>query len=178
MGFDDNNIHEEELHFHYNRENRLKNAPDIVKSHYDGTEKLPPKGIFKSLVHTKASRYLLGSIVLLVLMIVFVTNVPTETNAGTLYDIPFSLSAFVFDDNTFVTLSAEEIRVDKDFPIVIIFKALNNDGNIIQESSYFPIYYGNEDSYVTTFANYDIITIEAEISIEDEILMLSTKVQK
>ena len=52
----------QELHFFYNREERLKNAPQIVQDYYSGKFK-PTKGFFRVMFATKGNRFLFVSLV-------------------------------------------------------------------------------------------------------------------
>ena len=58
----------EELHFFYNREERLKNAPQIVQDYYSGKFK-PAKGFFRIMFATKGNRFLFVALVLFVAFI-------------------------------------------------------------------------------------------------------------
>ncbi len=176
---DDKKINEEELHFYYKREDRIQRAPQIVRSHYDGTSEKPPKGFFKSLVHTKSSRFLLGSIVLLVIMILFATNIPIDRNTGTIADVPFELSAFLFDGAVYVTLKGFETPISSDMLISVYFRVLDSNKDIITYSSSHSFFDGNEKIFRTTFAISDIIQyVECDISMNKETIQLLTKVEE
>ncbi len=175
---DEKNIHEADLHFYYNREERINRAPSIVKSHYDGTEKVPEKGFFKSLVSTKSSRFLLGSIVLLVIMILFVTNIDTTSNVATLNNVTLELSAFSYDESVYVTLKAHEAATEEDISTSIYFSALNDKEIVIKQSTMHSIFDGNENFYRTTFPKYDILYIECIVTLNDETVHLKTVVQE
>ncbi len=178
MTDDDEIISEENLHFYYNRDERVRRAPDIVRSHYDGSEKLPPKGFFKSLTHTKSSRFLLGSIVLLIIMILFATNIDLDSKSGTIDSIPFSLSAFKFEESAFVTVKADETIVQDDIPVSVYFYALDSENTIVEQSSIHSIFDGKENFYRTTFSKYDIMFIECEVLLNGKTLELKTNVQE
>ncbi len=175
---DDEKINPEDLHFYYNREERIKRAPEQVRSYYDGTLKQPPKGFFKALVHTKSSRFLLGSIVLLVIMILFVTNFEVPRSSASVEDVHFELSAFLFEDTVFVTLKANEASVDSDYTVSAYFNALNVQEEILEQASIHSIFSGNENFYRTTFSKYDIIKIDCTVYFGESTLQLQTDVQE
>ncbi len=175
---DNEHIREEDLHFHYNREDRIKRAPEIVRAHYDGTEKTLPKGFFKSLVHTKSSRFLLGSIILLIIMILFVTNINIVGNTATVKNISFELSAFTFEDTVFVSVKAHEAEVSDDISLSVYFIAHDKQETIVAEASIHSIFDGNENFYRTTFSKYDIMSITCDILVEDEIIQLKASVKE
>ncbi len=176
---DENNLHEEELQFHYNRSDRLSRAPEIVRSHYDGTEKQPPKGFFKSLVHTKSSRFLLGSIVLLIIMILFVTNVEMDKNSGTIKNVPFEITAFSFDSNVYVTITASESDTPSDLLISAYLKGYNDQDEEITHATLHSVYDGSERILRHSFLISEITQyMECIITLGGETLELRTKVQE
>ncbi len=176
---DDEKINEAELQFYYNREERLRKAPSIVQSHYDGTEKELPKGFFKSLIHTKSSRFLLGSIVLLIIMILFVTNVEMDRSSGTIKNVPFKITAFSFDSSVYVTLTASESETSNDLLISAYLKGYNEQNEEVTHSTSHSIYDGSERILRTAFAISDIIHyVECEITLGGEALHLRTEVQE
>ena len=64
------NPSEAELNFHYKREERLKDAPTVVQKYYAGELPTAPKGLFKALVHTKASRFTFIALILVLALFV------------------------------------------------------------------------------------------------------------
>lgn len=171
-------IHEEELHFYYDRSKRLERAPDIVQSYYDGTAPTAPKGFFQSLVHTRMSRFLLGGLVLSLIMILFAVLVSGQKNANSVQEIEFTLSAFLFEDTIYVTLIAGASANNQTKPIEILFRALGSDAIPLTQAELQLIYDGNENFYRTTFTDYDILYIESDISVAGETITLSTAVSK
>ncbi len=165
-----------ELNFHYKRENRIKNAPDIVQSHYDKTDSAP-KGIFKSLLATKSSRFLFGSIVLLLIMIFFVRNIDNITKPNSIQGISVDVSAFLFENTIYVTVTAKETEITE-LPLTVSFRGINEANEIVEMSNIYSIFDGNENFYRTTFEKYDIIRVECDISTETETITLQTNVQK
>ncbi len=172
-----NDFNNDELNFHYSRENRLKKAPDIVKEHYEEDGK-PSNGFFKSLVATKSSRFLLGSIVLLLVMIFFVKNIDKIAQPTNIDGISIELAAFSFDSTVYVTATAKECPVEKDIPLTVCFNALNSENKIVKTSTIYSIFDGTENVSRTTFANDDIMTIECHVSTETKTITLKTNVQK
>ena len=166
-----------ELQFHYQRENRIKNASDIVQAHYNGEDK-QTHGFFKSLVATKSSRFLFGGIVLLLVMIFFAKNIDKIVPPSNIEGIPVDATAFLFDSTVYVTVTAKEASVEKDIPLTVCFNAKNNENKIIETSTIYSIFDGNENLLRTTFSKQDILTVECQISTETEAITLKTTVQK
>ena len=162
-----NDFNNDELHFHYKREDRIKNEPDFVQSH----------GIFKSLVATKSSRFLLGGIVLLLVMIFFAKNIDKISQPSTLEGIAIDLSAFSFDSTVYVTAIAKETTIEKEIPITACFNAKNSNNAIVKSTTIYSIFDGKELSLESTFEKNDIMTIECHISTETDSIVLKTKVQ-
>lgn len=171
-------IHEEDLHFYYNRSKRLENAPDVVRSHYDGTAPTAPKGFFKALVHTRMSRFLLGGLILTLVMLLFTTLVSGQKNINSVHGIDVELSAFLFENTIYSTVTAVESPTAEDNFVTISFRALDIDKIPVTEAEIHSIYDGNENFYRTTFTNYDILYVEADVSVAGETVTLSTAVSK
>ena len=73
-------MNEEELTFYYNREKRLERAPENVKRFYNGTAPTAPKGLFKALVHTKHSRFMLAAVGISLAVVVLTTLFGAKSN--------------------------------------------------------------------------------------------------
>lgn len=171
-------IREEDLHFYYDRSKRLENAPDIVRSYYDGTAPTAPKGFFQALVHTRMSRFLLGGLVLSSIMILFAILVSEKNNANSINEINFELSAYLFEDTIYTKVTAAPSTTKEDTLVTILFRALGTDKIPIAETEIYSNYDGNEKYYGTTFINYDILFVESDVSVAGETITLNTAVSK
>lgn len=155
---------EEPLVFYYNREERIKSAPTIVKSAYDGTAEKPPSGIFEALVHTKSSRFMLLALAFALVVTIFIGFFGNKTNQALIKDVSFEISAFSFNDVVYTSLHYKRKDSNKtNTPIKIIFSGLDADGNQLISKETEALIDKDEDYIRTTFNDYDIISIKSEI---------------
>ena len=210
-------MNEEELTFYYNREKRLERAPENVKRFYNGTAPTAPKGLFKALVHTKHSRFMLAAVGISLAVVVLTTLFGAKSNQKNINDVRLVLSAFSFDESVYVTLrafgnpdargkaeqeqgsvaagsvaeqstdsagsaavqggslsgaEAEALTVKADFA------GCGKDGGVLVEKKIQSVYDGKENFYRTIFTDYDIVSVQADVSINGERTLLKTAVQR
>lgn len=173
----------ENFTYYYNREDRLKSANKMVQDYYNGQWKGPPKGLIKSLVHSKSSKFMfiVLCLVLCVVVIVMISN--SRANVSTISGIKFELSAFKFEETIYVTLKCEQKKSSKNQEIQnqdikVQFYCLDNSQNIVNKYEKTDFFKNNELFFRTTFKDYDIITIEAEILTKDQNQKLSCLVKE
>lgn len=175
------------LVFHYNRENRISKAPSQVQAAYDGTMTKPPKGFFKALVHTKSSRIML--IVMFLVLGFTVANILTgnKKNKGKIDDISFTLSAFSFEDTIYVslqmkndskTLQKSKKITEKERLVQAEFSFFDKEGFSLIDQKYEKTFANNEIFLRTTLSNYDILSIGCLLNIDDQELLLETRVEQ
>ena len=199
-------MNEEELTFYYNREKRLERAPENVKRFYNGTAPTAPKGLFKALVHTKHSRFMLAAVGISLAVVVLTALFGAKSNQKNINGVRLVLSAFSFDDSVYVTLrafgnpdargkaeqeqgsvaagsvavqggtfsgaEAETLTVKADFT------GCGKDGGVLVEKKIQSVYDGKENFYRTIFTDYDIVSVQADVSINGERTLLKTAVQR
>lgn len=105
----DQEIDEDKLVFRYSRQERLRNAAEDVRALNDPRSRRRPS-LFQTLTPNRASAFLLLAILMLSLTIV-VTNLlfPSRDEASLAGD-RLKLSAFAYDNDTYVTLKKERGR--------------------------------------------------------------------
>lgn len=168
---------EEHIVFYYNRDERIKNSPTIVKNAYDGTAQKPPSGIFEALVHTKSSRFMLLALVFAIVVTVFIGLFGNKTNQALIKDTTFEVSAFSFNDMIYTSLHYEREKKDSiDIPIKVIFYGLDSNENQVIKNEVDAIINKDEDFIRTTFTDYDIISVKIEIITEENTDILSCSV--
>ena len=84
---------EAELNFHYKREDRLKDAPTVVKKYYAGELPTAPKGLFKALVHTKSSRFTFMALILVLALVVALIFLGPKANQNSLGNTQHSVNS-------------------------------------------------------------------------------------
>lgn len=172
----------ENLNFRYNRTERLKSAPKEVQDYYNGNWKGPPKGFFKALVHTTGSKFIFAALCFVLAISVVVMIVNSRENIITFANVKSEISAFSFDDIVYVTLQCQEknttIDTIKNNKIKVVLKALDAQKNIINFSEQEDFFTKNEIFFRTTFQDYDIISVLAEITIKGQTETIFCNVEK
>ena len=168
-----------EYHFFYNREERLKNAPQIVRDYYDG--KLKPLRGFSALYKNKANLFVLLALVFFVGVAWIYTGFNKSRNYAKISDIDAELSAFSYNDEVYVSARFKRNVNAKDFSekdIKINFEAVNADLQVAERSEDFLTYKEGEQFLRTKFPDFDIIRIDAAVEIGGEQKELSTPVKR
>jgi hypothetical protein len=182
---DDEQKHpEEQMVFHYNREERLKRAPKIVQDYYSGNFKPYKGGLFKSLVNTRANRLLFVTIVFAFGILWFVNYFGPQKSSGSLAGVDVKLSAFSYEDSVYASFKIEEAGKKKKalfvdgVPVSAVISACDKDGAVVHEEKVSGKYEGNELFLRTTFSDYDIIMVSAVCSMLEGAASLETQVEK
>lgn len=116
------------FHYYYNREERLKNAPQIVKDYYDGKMN-PPRGFFKVLVSTRANKFLFFTLVVLTAFSLVYGKVMGASSKGELAGIKYELSSFAYDEEVFssVKVSATPEQIKNPVKVQVTFYLTDAD---------------------------------------------------
>ncbi|MBQ0052106.1 MAG: hypothetical protein KBT11_08600 [Treponema sp.] len=176
---------EEPLVFHYNREDRIKNAPDLVKQYYSG-ELNRKRGLFRVLVSTKGNRFMLFALVVCFIIIGFVEFFGPSSNVDTVSGISSKLTAFSYEDTIYVSLKLEKagkkyLEAHKDENGVEVFalvQAYDADNQLLFEDKVNGKYEGKDLFLRTSFTDYDIFSIKAQLAAGGEVKNLSCSVEK
>ena len=171
----------QDFHFYYNREERLKNAPQSVRDFYDG-KMAPKKGLFKVLVSTPANKFLFLSIIVFV-AVIFIFNFFNNRNASSFCGTECELTAFSYDEDIYASLKFEELnKILKSesisLPVKVLFQAYDSSGLVSNKSEVSDIYTGQELFIRTKFPDYDIIKVVATVESETESKDFSVLIQK
>ena len=156
---------EAELNFHYNREDRLKDAPTVVQKYYAGELPTAPKGLFKALVHTKSSRFTFMALILVLALVVALIFFGPQANQNSIGNTEFNLSAFSFEEKVYVSIKTQskvnqpEIQI----PLEISISALDKESQILNQEKIETVITENEEFIRTIFTDYDIISVEVEV---------------
>lgn len=125
---------EDKLGFRYSREERLRNATEAVRSLNDGGARRRPS-LFKTLVPNRASAFLLLAIIMLSLTILVTNILNPGRNEASLPGTRLRLSAFAYDQDTYVTLRVEGGRGTRpEGPIALGARLLKKTGEKAAES--------------------------------------------
>ena len=156
---------EAELNFHYKREDRLKDAPTVVKKYYAGELPTAPKGLFKALVHTKSSRFTFMALILVLALVVALIFFGPKANQNSLGNTEFSLSAFSFEEKIYVSIKTQtkNNQTEIQIPLELSISALDKENQIVNQEKIETVITENEEFIRTIFTDYDIISIGVEV---------------
>lgn len=166
------------LHFHYNREERLKKAPQNVRDYYEGKIK-PVKG-FKVLFN-KQNKFIFMSLILFVGFFYLHNGINKTKNFITIDDIEFELTAFSFEDEVFstVTINTKKNKsINKPKNIKANFNFINNDNVVAQKEDFSLVYQKGEEYFRTKIPDYDIIRVDVLIDVDGKQKELFTVIQR
>ena len=169
---------EETIVFRYNREERLKHAPQIVRDAYEGKLK-PVRGI-KIFWVNKANRFILLSLIIFIAFVWIFTAVSSTKSYAKINNITFELSAFSFQDEVYVSLKVNDKAAnDKSPPVKIVTEVffINNDNQIIEKKELSLVYRDGEQTLTTKAGDYDIIRVDAIIQADNKEKEVTTAVK-
>jgi len=170
---------QETVVFRYNREERLKSAPQIVRDYYDG--KLKPVRGFKVLWTNKSNRFILLSLVIFVAF-AWIYGAANSTRSNAVIDsTSFDISAFAFQEEIYTSIKVKNKKADENSPPMKVqaeFLFIDVDNQIVEKKEMSLIYRDGEESLTTKMTDYDIIRVDAIITVEDKEKELSTPVKR
>ncbi|MBQ0168122.1 MAG: hypothetical protein KBT02_13535 [Treponema sp.] len=175
---------EQNLTFHYNRNERLSHAPKMVQDYYSGEYKMPPKGLFKMLVYTKSSRTMLFVLVACLLLTLFIGLMSPNPDEGLFTDVPVKLTAFSFQDTIYAQLVLKEPKdnaenyTETQLPVNVDFRFYDVDETLTESIKKEAFYEGKELAVGTTSADYDIMKVEAVVTMNNEQTVLKATVKR
>ena len=156
---------EAELNFHYNREDRLKDAPTVVQKYYAGELPTAPKGLFKALVHTKSSRFTFMALILVLALVVALIFFGPQANQNSIGNTEFNLSAFSFEEKVYVSIKTQSNvnQTEIEIPLELTISALDMEKQVVNQEKIETVITENEEFIRTIFTDYDIISVEVEV---------------
>lgn len=170
---------EEKIVFRYNREERLKNAPQIVRDYYDG--KMKPVRGFKVLWVNKTNRYILLSLILFIGFVWVFTAINNTRSYGRINNNTFELTSFSFQEEVYVTVKVQNKKADEKSPPVkveaLVF-FVNNDNQVVEKKELSLLYRDGEQTLATKATDYDIIRVDVIVSAEEKEIELSAAVKR
>lgn len=182
-GVDEGHIEEsekstKELHYFYNREERLANAPQNVKDYYAGKMK-PVRGI--RIFLTKQNRYIFFALIFFV-GAAFIYNGLTNTRKySKISELDCEVKAFSYEDQIYTSLSikrnvkskkTEPQKVDAEFFLV------DADNQVVAKESQSIIYSEGEQFIRFKNSDFEIVRVDVIISVENEENEISCRVTR
>ena len=171
---------EKPLHFYYNREERIKNAPKIVQDFYAGKVNQFTRNPFKILLKNPLNRAMLVFLLLFCGFAYFMSY-QAGKNKSRLGETSGSLTAFSYTEEIYVTFKIEPLPAKKNngfIPVTAVFSAVDSSGTIVQSDEISDSYSGSEFFMRTQFNDYDIIKIVADVTFGEEKKSFSTDILK
>ncbi len=170
---------EEKVVFRYNREERLKSAPQIVRDYYDG--KLKPVRGFKVLWVNKSNRYILLALIIFVGFVWVYTAINNTRSSTTIGNIVFEQTSFGFQEEIYVNIKIKDKKADeKSSPVKISAEVffINVDNQVADKKELSLIYQSGEQSLTTKTTDYDIIRVDTIITAGDKEKELSSAIKR
>ena len=173
---------EKPLHFYYNREERIKNAPKIVQDFYAGKVNQFTRNPFKILLKNPLNRAML-IFLLLFCGFAYFMSYQAGKNKSRLGETSGSLTAFSYTEEIYVTFKIEPLPEKKKdgfipVPVTAVLNAVDSSGTIVQSDEISDSYSGSEFFMRTQFNDYDIIKIVADVTFGEEKKSFSTDILK
>lgn len=173
---------DEKIVYHYGKPGeRLKNADEAVKRYYAGEGPQAPKGIFQSLVQTPSSRLILIVMLAMMAIVVLSSIMDRGGKVSTVALVPMELSTFSFEDTIYISLHLKEnSQIDfSEHPFVSCnFLVYTTDDQVIYQERVETFYTGEEDFLRTTFGDYDILYVEAVVTVGEETQILRSDITR
>lgn len=173
---------DEKIVYHYGKPGeRLKNADEAVKRYYAGEGPQAPKGIFQSLVQTPSSRLILIVMLAMMAIVVLSSIMDRGGKVSTVALVPMELSTFSFEDTVYISLHLKEnSQIDfSEHPFVSCnFLVYTTDDQVIYQERVETFYTGKEDFLRTTFGDYDILYVEAVVTVGEETQILRSDITR
>lgn len=170
-----------ELHFYYNREERLAHAPRKVQMYYENPASMQPvRGI--KIFFTKQNRFILFALVFFVAFAWIYSTINRSRNQVLIQGIVYDLSAFSYEDEVYISIKAHFKSVkegDCPTPFTANIFAVNSDNQIqekiILEGLADP---AAEQSVRTKVRDFDIKRIDVLLESQGESKELSAFVSR
>ena len=148
---------EDKIVYHYGKPGeRLKNADESVKRYYAGEGPQAPIVVLSSIMDRGAK-------------------------AATVGLVPMELSTFSFEDTVYISLQLKEnSRIDfSEHPFVSCnFLVYTTDQQVIYQETVETFYTGKEDFLRTTFGDYDILYVEAVVTVGSDTKILRSDITR
>lgn len=165
--------------YYYNREERIAKAPSIVQDYYRNGLKLQ-KG-FRAIFANKSNRFIFISLVAFVAFTWIYTGLNKTRGYATVSNIACELQAFSYERDIYVSIKAKEKKNTKVLPGTVITAQIffiNSDNQVADMKELVLVYESGEEYLRTKIADYDIIRVDAIVTIGEEEKELSAMVTR
>lgn len=170
---------EKGFHYYYNREERLKNAPQIVKDYYAG-KMTPTRGFFKVLVSTRANKFLFFTLVVLTAFTLIYGKVTGASSKGEISGIKYELSSFAYDEEVFssVKISAGPEQIKNPVKVQVVFYFSDADKQTTSSYEDELLLVNTEDFIRLKLQDYEYVRCFAVVKAGPESIQLECPVKR
>ncbi len=175
---------EGELVFHYKRGSFREREDQATRDMATGKTVIR-HGLFKSLVSTRGNRLMFFTLVAVAALCFVVGFLDSGNNKNSLSGVDFSLQAFSFNDEVYVSLEmkdSEKNPPSDNVEFEVEFKMINEQGGIQNSLRVNHLYEKkseNKPSFVyQKFSDYDILRAECYVFAKDGSIALKTDIKR
>lgn len=169
---------EQPVHFYYSREHRLASAPQSVRDYYDGKMKTP-RGL--KVLFNKQNRFVLFGLLLVVGFGLGYSGLYRTKAYTKIQGINIELQAFLYGDEVYtsVKMKRNPKSGDKEKKIVEAdIMVIDPNKQVGDKKSLSCVYEDGEQFMRAKFTNFDIIRVDAVITIGEEKKELTAEVRR
>lgn len=169
---------EQPLHYYYNREERIAHAPQSVKDYYAGKMQ-PVRGI--RVLFQKQNRYILLALVLFVSFTWMYTGFNKTRNYVKVDNIAIEMQCFSYDGEVYTNIKVKPVKDNitiKPVKIDAEVYFVNLDNQPVEKKEVSMLYSNGEEYLRTKYSDYDIIRVDAIVSVGDISKELSASVAR
>lgn len=181
----------DDVHYYYDRQERISHAPKIVQDYYSGKFH-PTGGLFKSLISTTGNKILLVCVLVCSAAVVYLHSTGDKPFRKHIGSVQMTLAAFNYGDEVYASITAKDEKasssaakegggqdsgfIDASNLIECHFSALDCNGEVVCEAAVAEAVQDGAAQLRVKFQDYDIVKVEAEVSYAGESKTLSMPV--
>ncbi|MCR4632435.1 MAG: hypothetical protein K5786_12495 [Treponema sp.] len=170
-----------DLHFYYNREERIARAPRKVQQYYENPSSMQPvRGI--KIFFTKQNRFILVALIFFVAFAWIYSTINRSRDQIVINDVVYDLSAFSYEEEVYITIKSHyknPKKADSALPFTANIFAVNSDNQvqekIILEGTSDP---ASESAVRTKVRDFDIKRIDVILDSQNDSKELSAFVKR
>ena len=173
-----------ELHYFYNRKERIAHAPLSVQQYYEKLERgenVGPVRGFK-IFFTKQNRFIFFGLIFFVAFAWIYTAINNTRNQTVLDGVVYNLSAFSYEDEVYITIKSkikESEKTIQELPFSASVFAINSDNQLQEKLTLKGLTEnGKEEQIRAKIKDFDIIRIDVIIDSDGKSKELSTFVTR
>lgn len=172
------NPQDEKFHYFYNREERIKKAPEMVKKYYSGGMR-PVRGF--RVLFNKQNRFIFLALVFFVGATWIYTGLNKTRAYANIAGINFELMAFEYEEEIYTSIQMKRSKNSKDLSPKKVYADIFviDPNNQVGDKKLLSEVYADGEQYIRAkFTDYDIIRVDVILSIDGEEKELSAQVTR